>query len=210
MEPSPHSKTTSPHHYSLANLQDNTSTLQVAEPPALSRMGLPDPALPVGEPSQAGVNRCQWRCRPHTTCSPHKVYCTYTRPSPNSGTISPHCKCSTCMHTETSHLDQWGQLPHYCGAPNDPGEFSSWWLPCWQSDNSIWNMAPLVLTGMQCGLLSSLALMGPMILSTCNAYWCMETSGLTLQVEMAPRTILGSHELEPHMPPLSMEPFTLT
>ena len=70
MEPSPHSKITSPH---LANLQNNTSTLQVVEPPALSRMGLPDPALPVGEPSQAGVNRCQWRCRPHTTCSPHKV-----------------------------------------------------------------------------------------------------------------------------------------
>ena len=73
MEPSPHSKTTSPHHYSLANLQNNTSTLQVVEPPALLRMGLPDPALPVGEPSQAGVNRCQWRCRPHTTSSPHKV-----------------------------------------------------------------------------------------------------------------------------------------
>ena len=39
------------------------------------------------------------------------------------------------------------------------------WLPCWQSDNSIWNMAPLVLTGMQCGLLSSLALIVPMLLS---------------------------------------------
>ena len=34
-----------------------------------------------------------------------------------------------------------------------------------QSDNSIWNMAPLVLTGMQCGLLSSLALIVPMLLS---------------------------------------------
>ena len=42
--------------------------------------------------------------------------------------------------------------------PDDAGELGSWWLPCWQSDNSIWNMAPLVLTGMQCGLLNSLAL----------------------------------------------------
>ena len=39
---------------------------------------------------------------------------------------------------------------------------------CWQSDNSIWNMAPLVLTGMQCGLLSSLALIVPMLLSACS------------------------------------------
>ena len=54
-------------------LTNNTSTLQVVEPPALLRMGLPDPALPAGEPTQAGVNRCQWRCRPHTTSSPHKV-----------------------------------------------------------------------------------------------------------------------------------------
>ena len=55
-------------------LTNNTSTLQVVEPSALLQMGLPDPALqPVGEPTQAGVNRCQWRCRPHTTSSPHKV-----------------------------------------------------------------------------------------------------------------------------------------
>ena len=25
------------------------------------------------------------------------------------------------------------------GPPNDSGEFSSWWLPCWQSHNSICN-----------------------------------------------------------------------
>ena len=30
-----------------------------------------------------------------------------------------------------------------------------------------------------------------------NAYWCMETSGLTLQVEMAPPTISGSHDMHP-------------
>ena len=54
-------------------LTNNTSTLQVVEPPALLQMGLPNPVLPAGEPTQAGVNRCQWRCRPQTTSSPHKV-----------------------------------------------------------------------------------------------------------------------------------------
>ena len=58
MEPSPHSKTTSPHHYCLTNLQIiHASTLQAVEPPALLQMGLSDPALAAGVPTHAGVNR---------------------------------------------------------------------------------------------------------------------------------------------------------
>ena len=40
---------------------------------------------------------------------------------------------------------------HYCGGPppNDPaGGLSSWWLPRWQSDDSISVIAPLVLIGL--------------------------------------------------------------
>ena len=45
-----------------------------------------------------------------------------------------------------------------------------------------------------------------------HACWCMKTSSLTLQLEMAPPPpppqFQGAmHELEPHMPPLSMESF---
>ena len=39
---------------------------------------------------------------------------------------------------------------HYCGGPQMTlqGGFSSWWFPHWQSDDSIYVIAPLVLTGL--------------------------------------------------------------
>ena len=58
----------------------------------------------------------------------------------------PNSYCSVRAGVSTSM--------HYCGGggggggPNDPGEFSSWWLPRWQSDDSISVITPLVLTGL--------------------------------------------------------------
>ena len=53
------------------------------EPPALLQMGLPDPALPAGVPTHAGVNRYEASgdANPRTTSHELHVLCVYLPPS---------------------------------------------------------------------------------------------------------------------------------
>ena len=77
---------------------------------------------------QAGVNRCQWKCRPlHYTSNPHKVLYIHWPDSLQTLPVGPHYKCPThwdkpprlfctlrVIHSTVSQQprDQWGQLPH--------------------------------------------------------------------------------------------------